>query len=277
MGNVIKAAFYKLFKDKLFLATLIIGGIFAFFTILIYSVASTNKDLFGEINGSNYVFLTTPAIGSMLSVGFGIVVPINLVVFFVGEIKNGIVRNNIIAGISRTKIYLSYFLVGLVFTYGVMMLYLGLCWGFTSIFSPFKPELFGRVEFVGVYLGYIGASYIFITSFAVFVGITIKHIGGAIAITLLTIGFISFLSLIAMANIDYDNPGIHNVQMWVNPLFFTSFFSGIISAFAALIPGSEALFFITVEMLVAGILVPLLWAGFFFGLGLFLFNFSDLK
>ena len=135
MGNVIKAAFYKLFKDRMFIVTMIIGAVFALFTVLFNIIANEIE----IARGSNIIFLTAPAIGNSLNV-FGIIVPLNLVIFIVNEFRNGIVRNNIIAGISRVKIYTAYFIAGLAFTFAVMLVYLGVCWGFSSIHYGFHPE-----------------------------------------------------------------------------------------------------------------------------------------
>ena len=93
MFNIIRASLFKLFKDWTFRITMIVGlGLAA---LLIGIQAGI-----GQLNGqSMFLSAVSP------SQNFGLTVPINLVVFTVSEFTFGTIRNKIIAGHSKYKVY----------------------------------------------------------------------------------------------------------------------------------------------------------------------------
>lgn len=113
MINIIRASIFKLFKDWTFRITLFVGlGLAA---LLIGIQAGI-----GQLNGQSMLLAAASP-----SSNFGLTVPINLVVFTVSEFTFGTIRNKIIAGHSKFKIYTGLFLTGLVFTFSLMLVYLG--------------------------------------------------------------------------------------------------------------------------------------------------------
>ena len=167
MFNIIKASLFKLFRDRTFHVTAIIGIVLAGLIIGINA-------LIGNLKGEN-MFLTVATPGS----NFGLTIPINLIVFTVGEFTYGTIRNKIIAGLSKTKIYFGLFVTGLVFTFLLIGIYSALVIGISSAVGGFNIEAIGGVQFVLSYIAYTVCTYIFITAISVFFAALIRGIGGA--------------------------------------------------------------------------------------------------
>ena len=151
MFNIIRASLFKLFKDWTFRITMMVGIGLAGLLIAI------NAGI-GQLNGQSMLLA-----GVSPSQNFGLTVPINLVVFTVSEFTYGTIRNKIIAGHSKAKIYTGLFLTGLVFTFTLMIVYLGVIVGISSAIGGFDSSLFGGGQFIGYYFIYFLASYVFVT------------------------------------------------------------------------------------------------------------------
>ena len=267
MLNLIKASLYKLFRDKTFLVTAIIGVVLAAFMVLInYGI--------GALKGET-MFMSTATPGS----NFGLAVPINLIVFTVGEFTYGTVRNKIIAGLSKTKIYFGLFITGLVFTFILMGTYSLLVVGGSSLISGCDIEAIGGIKFILCYIAYVICDYIFITALSVFFASLIRSIGGAISIVIILLVFLTLLPLIllgAQATISGGELAPDHWSMWINPLYMTGFDgNNVFAIFAS--SGIINFFDQNIQMVCAGIIVPLIWAVAFVVGGLFIFKYSDVK
>ncbi len=269
MFNIIRASLFKLFKDWTFRITMIVGlGLVA----LLIGINVGISNIHGE-----GMFLS----GSSPSSNFGLTVPINLVVFTVSEFTFGTIRNKIIAGHSKFKIYTCLFLTGLVFTFTLMITFLGLLVGISSAIGGFHGDMDLTGRFVGCYIAYFFATYIFITSLSVFFGTLMRNIGGSISIavvTLVVLGMIPLIITLATAKDSSFNPA--TIQMWINPLYMIGFYSNSASLLGFLnklgVPTAE-IYYQTTQMIIAGILTPIYWAGIFFAGGAFLFTHRDIK
>ena len=102
MFKIIRASLYKLFKDRPFKITLIIGVSLAVVFSLAYHFILPEM-------GSGYNMLIS---ASSPSNNFGLAVPINLITFIIGEYNYGTIRNKIIAGNKRINIYIALFVMG---------------------------------------------------------------------------------------------------------------------------------------------------------------------
>ncbi|MBQ6920539.1 MAG: hypothetical protein IJQ72_01415 [Bacilli bacterium] len=268
MFNIIRASLFKLFKDWTFRITMIVGLGLAGLLIGI------NAGI-GQLNGHS-MFLA----GVSPSQNFGLTVPINLVVFTVSEFTFGTIRNKIIAGHSKFKIYTGLFLTGLVFTFSLMIVYLGLLVGISSAIGGFNAAAIGEGRFIGSYLAYFLAAYVFVTSLSVFFGALMRNIGGSISIsvvTLVLLGMIPLIITLATAQADFTP---ENMQMWINPLYMIGFYSNSASIFNFLSKAGadvSKLYYQTTLMIIAGLLTPLYWSAIFFLGGAFIFSHRDIK
>lgn len=268
MFNIIRASLFKLFKDWTFRITMIVGlGLAA---LLIGIQAGI-----GQLNGQS-MFLSSVS----PSQNFGLTVPINLVVFTVSEFTFGTIRNKIIAGHSKYKVYTGLFLTGLVFTFSLMSVYFGVIVGLSSIIGGFNASVIGGGRFIGAYLGYFFASYIFVTSLSIFFGALMRNIGGSISISVITLvllGMIPLIITLATAKSDFTP---ENIQMWINPLYMIGFYSNSASIFNFLSNAGadvSSLYYQTAPMIVAGLLTPIYWSAIFFFTGAAIFTHRDIK
>lgn len=138
MGNIFKASLFKMVKDVAFRITLIIGGAFAVIMTGLYFV----MDLaFSEAGVMAHYYLNGPSmlinsLSPMQNLGF--ILPIMLIIFISLEFTQGIVRNKIISGYSKTQIYFGLLFSALVFTFGVLITYVLLCTFLGFVFTGFQ-------------------------------------------------------------------------------------------------------------------------------------------
>ena len=113
MTNLIKSSLYKLIRDWTFRITLIVGAALSVFMCLMYAgIDALGTGTIGEMcNG--YQFYTSSLSPTQ---NFGLTVPINLIVFTIGEFNCGTIRNKIIAGNKKSLIYISLIITGIIFT-----------------------------------------------------------------------------------------------------------------------------------------------------------------
>ena len=198
MGNLFKAFLFKLKRDLTFRITLFIGLGFAILMTLIYffiDMALVNNPHLPEgiklCTGSNLLITSFSP-----TQNYGLVVPVNLVSFTVLEFTQGTIRNKIIAGNSKAKIYVSLFVSGIVFTILLMGSYALLCLGLGSIFGGFDPNGmtmagigFGKmsVDYIWKMIVMSLAIYIFISSMTIFFATLFRNIGPCIPVVILII------------------------------------------------------------------------------------------
>ena len=208
MANLFRAFLFKLRRDLTFKITLFIGLGFAVLMTVIYLFID---NFLADSFGSSGVKLCTGQglfLNSLSPVqNFGISIPVNLISFTILEFNQGIIRNKIIAGNSKFKIYVGLFLSGLVFTILVLMAYALLCLGLGSIFGGFdingiamvglgagksSPEFFWKV------VGSTLLLYVCITSMTIFFSTLFRSIGPTIPCVILILFGLYFASTIIM-------------------------------------------------------------------------------
>ena len=180
MFNLFKASLYKLFREKTFLITLIIGTVLAIIIPLI-------THLVVEELGGEYMFVSSVTIGS----NFGLTVPINLAVMTVAEFTTGTLRNKVIAGYRKSKIYVSLLLSGLVFTVILMAYYIALNTIMGTILGGFDANRIGGADFILPFIAITFACYIFVTTLSIFVATSVRNIGASISIIVIFLVFVS--------------------------------------------------------------------------------------
>ncbi|MCQ2800396.1 MAG: hypothetical protein MJ216_00370 [Bacilli bacterium] len=230
MGRLFKAFLFKLKRDLTFRITLIIGAAFAvLMTFLFFLIDATTY----ESGGSFMRTLTGPNmfLNSISPVqNFGISIPVNLISFTCLEFTQGTIRNKIISGNSKLKIYLSLFLSGLVFTFALFFAYAGLCTLFGTIFGGFNLDDPVLSVFGTLGTGYVDASYLVrtlimtlliyvtIAAFTIFISATFRSIGPSIPIVIVVL-MIAFFSGFIFSVAYQDNETLITIMKVVNPLY----------------------------------------------------------
>lgn len=222
MGRLFRAFFFKIRKEPSFRVTLIVGASVAVVMSLLYLLVDNTT-------GSSLLSGPNMLLNSMSPVqNFGIAIPINLISFTCLEFTQGTIRNKIIAGNSKFKIYVSLFLTGLIYAFALLLVYTGICTLLGTIFGGFDLE---KGVMVGLYGGGFPSGlfilqmiivslviYVFLTSMAVFFGTTFRTIGPTISVVVITLLFSYFGSAIARAAF-YDDEGMLIFFKIIDPMF----------------------------------------------------------
>ena len=291
MLRLIKAFFFKIVRDLTFRITLIIGvalalvstlGLFALGMFLGEGDAEMAKSM---LNGQSML------VNSMSPAqNFGIAIPVNLICFIALEFTHGTIRNKIIAGNSKINIYLSLLISGLFFAFALLLVYVGLCTGISSIIGGFDANGQGMVISLSaaagnytpayiirmVVLGIV--SYVSIVSFTVFIITTFRNIGPSIPVVILLIYICylvaTFISVFADAAKEIGDNSFESVVLVariIDPLY------GISSTEMKQINEFEYERVVSDETFFCSLGSNLVYAGLFAGFGAFEFMKRDVK
>lgn len=278
MVRLFKAFLYKISKDITFRITLIIGAAIAvFMTVLYLALQNLAKDEFGE--GVKFLSGQGMLLSSMSPMqNFGIAIPVNLITFTCLEFTQGTIRNKIIAGHSKFKIYASLYLSGLVFTFLLLGTYILICTGLGTIFGGFNLE---DMVYTGLLSGQVNAehiikmivicifTYVSIVSFTIFFATLFRNIGPTIPVVIVGLMMCYlFASIFSVMVVMFeDSETALNVLRIIDPLYAISCTE---TNDAGVIVMSNATF-------VAGIANNLVFAIIFFAFGSLIFSKRDVK
>ena len=297
MGRLMKAFLFKLSRDVTFRVTLIIGTAMAFGITLIYF--GLQSLLVQELDFQNVKLLTghSMLISSMSPVdNFGIVLPINLIIFTCLEFTQGTIRNKIIAGNSKILIYTSLYLTGLVFTLSLLSVYILLCTGLGTIFGGFNLKeaglsIFGGASYTPEYLIKMGIicilTYSCIVSVTVFFAALFRNVGPCIPIILVLLFACYFAVTIVQAvasvlELAGGNAGeiLLNVARIINPMHAIAA-GETVGVNPHMVDGEVVYESIVTKMndvtFYGGIANNLIYGGAFFGFGALIFSKRDVK
>ncbi len=267
MTNIIRASLFKLFKDWTFRITMIVGIALAALMVGINALANS---LTGE-----GMLLTSVSPSN----NFGLTVPINLIIFTVSEFTFGTIRNKIIAGHSKLKVYVGLSLTGLIFTFILMSVYLALCVGIGSIAGGFHASAIGGARFICSFLAYTVVTYIFVTALSIFFASIFRNIGATIPVVVVLLVFLSLIPLIIVGIIGKGFTA-ENVTMWLDPTYMLGLYgsaSNIIAIVKGLGGNVNSFFMQSNQMIAAGILTPIYWSVILFISGAYIFTHRDIK
>ena len=189
MFDLIKTDFYRIFKSKTFyvilgiciglpiLTVLMVFGINQGFNFLI----GTGGEDFAAINGK---LLISGIYG--LSSNVGIILPIFLVIFVNGDVSNGLLRNKILVGKSRTQIYLSHLFVITLLSVAFITLSALILSPLTFWLIPYQNNI-DTLEIWSLVFYYIlgTLAFIFIASLVVMMTLNFNHVVFPIIIVVL--------------------------------------------------------------------------------------------
>lgn len=204
MSRLLKAFFYKISKDATFRITLIIGAGIALLSALIFFLLDRLID-FGNIKMlTGHGMLVTSFSPAQ---NYGIAIPINVVSFVVLEFTQGTIRNKIIAGHSKFKIYASLYISGLILAASLLFVYVGFLTLFGTIFGGFDVTVStilgssglgvsATPEYIAKYVIIAILSYTTIVSYAVFIATAFRSMGPTIPLVLVAILGLFFIAVI---------------------------------------------------------------------------------
>ena len=276
MGNLFRAFFFKLRKDLTFRITLIVGaGIAISMMVLFLLIERLVPDIEGKMCTGQTLFMVSFTPTS----NFGLAIPINLITFTVLEFTHGVIRNKIVAGNSKFKIYLGLFLSGIVFALSLLFVYVGLCTLLGTIcggFDPYGLALGGingggvgtvSPEFIGKTLVVSIMVYVFITSLTIFVSTLLRNVGPSIPLVIIPLMFLTIFG----TTIIETKPDLKQLLVYLNPLQVLLFPDKTFES------GTLPMFVMSNEDLFATIISNLAYTAIFFGFGSLIFVKRDVK
>lgn len=288
MGRLIKSFFFKLTRDLTFRIVLIIGAGLAFLMTGLYLLIDLGLGTFGE----NIKFLSGPnmLLTSLSPVdNFGLAIPICLITFICLEFSQGTIRNKIIAGHSKFKIYSALMISGLILTFSLLLVYVGLCTLLGTIFGGFdleQPIVLLTLTILGAYSDgvYIAQMlvtaivvYISIVSYTIFFAALFRNIGPCIPVVIIALLMLSVGgSMVAMIGDVLENEALVNFVKIVDPLYVLSG-GGTTESYVVVNDTPKAYVSIETGAFVATIVNNLVYAALFFVGGAFIFIKRDVK
>ncbi len=146
MRNLYIADLKRILKDKLFMVTCILAGVFAVINPLLNKVlfeALDMGDLLGGMMNAKSMLFSAFLPGDNL----GLVMPILVAIIVCKDFSQGTVRNKIISGKSRALIFLSHLLSAATVMCAVMLLHALLTLGVSLCFFPYQEAAFTLADF----------------------------------------------------------------------------------------------------------------------------------
>lgn len=271
MADLFRAFFFKLRKDMTFRITLIVGAGVAFLMMTIFLLIDNFAREGFKVCTGQTLFLTSFTPTS----NFGLAIPINLITFTVLEFSHGIIRNKIVAGNSKFKIYLGLFLSGLVFALALLFSYTALCTLLGTICGGFDPNGVTMSALSGS--GGIGicsgeylvktlviaiAVYVSLSSFTIFISTLLRNVGPSIPLTIMPLILLSIAGPIILAAV----PASKEALYFLNPV-------QVLNSPAA---NKGHLYYPDIAF-AGAIVCNLMYTGIFFGLGALIFVKRDVK
>ena len=274
MRNLIKADLKRAWKDKLILVLFIVGGVFALTTPLLYKGIALlmNMEEMMEIEGllgSQFNAKTLFFTSFSPSNNFGMILPIMVAIILCKDFGQGTVRNKIICGKSRTKIYFSLFstcailMCGFILAQAIVTLLVSLVL-FDYQATPFTAKDFG---YLLASVGFEMIVYLFISALLMFFVVAMKNAGTAVVMYFVVNFFFLIVGSITQSIFMFADPTTSSykvLEVVNNANMFTSLLIGGGVSYTA----KEVLSILIPNILLGGLLVFL---------GLRIFKKKDLK
>ena len=193
MRNLYVTDLKRILKDKLFMVTCILAGVFAVINPLLNKVLFEALGL-GEMREGIMNMSAKSMLFTALTPGdnLGLIMPILIAIIVCKDFSQGTVRNKIISGKARATIFLSHLLSAATVMCALMLLHALLTLGISLCFFPYQETAFTAADF-----GYLMASlafamlvYVAIAAIVTFIATLAKNMGICILLYLaVALGF----------------------------------------------------------------------------------------
>lgn len=148
MKSLLKADFKRVLKDKLLLVMGILAVVFAAITPVLYAVLFSGMGMEDDPMLSMFISAKAQFFGCFsMGNNLGLIAPVLLGIALCKDFSFGTVRNKIIAGKSRSAIFLSLFITCATILTAVMLLYAFLTLGLSLIFFDYQATAFTLSDF----------------------------------------------------------------------------------------------------------------------------------
>ena len=238
MINLIRADFYRILKNKLALISLIIAAVIPFVLAAAFlglreifvSLDPETEEIIGFMLNARALIATTFSYTN----NFGIVIPVFTALIIMADINGGVIRNKIILGYNRYKIFGSLFITTLVYSLAIMVIYAAMTafWSVVllGINEMDKEQILSMVYFY--ILGFVGL--VFMVSIVSTIGLSTLSTPAAIIISLVICMILGLVNSTVSA-FDYSEfkhiiqfvPGFVVASYSMGNIDFTTFLEGL--------------------------------------------------
>lgn len=240
MSRLLKAFFYRMSKDLAFRITLIVGCSIALILSVILLVADLMMDMGGIKLLTGHGMLTMSLNPAQ---NYGIAIPINVAIFVVLEFTQGTIRNKIIAGHSKLKIYASLYISGLILGSALLFAYVGFLTIFGTIAGGFDVNVMtilgtglgaATVEYIVKFVVLALLVYTTLISYSVFIATVFRSLGPSIPLVIAAVYGLYFIATIVNAIVSINQEindtaqVIGNAFKCINPLYGLSVTDSVI-------------------------------------------------
>ena len=248
MLNLYKTDLKRILRDRLFIIVLIIAGVYAAFSPLLFYalfkfIGVEDMGMVSFVANGKSLFLQAFLPGGDV----GMILPVLISAAICKEFSHGTVRNKIISGHSRTNIFFSTYFASATVITSVMLAYALLTLGTSLIFMEYQPTPFTSSDF-----GYLMLSILFevliylaISALTCFVLVLTRNIGlcivGYIAICFLFTIIGSIVQSVFMFTLPEDTgyallKFLNYTNIFTSDLILTSTSYSLESTLYAIIP-----------------------------------------
>ena len=178
MRNLYVTDLKRILKDKLFLVTCILTGVFAVINPLLNKLlfsALDMEEIIGNLVTSKSMFFSAFLPGDNL----GLIMPILIAIIICKDFSHGTVRNKIISGKSRNSIFISHALSAATVMCSLMLIHGLITLGVSLMFFPYSSEPFTAADFgyLMASLGFYMIVYFAISTLVTFIATISKNMG----------------------------------------------------------------------------------------------------
>ena len=224
MKQLLQADLYRMVKSKLTMVLLILSAAFPLFTVLIYAGLRAISSIGEEIMDSVGLLTANTVIGSAYSLtnNIGLVIPVMAGILVCTDFTSGTLRNKVVAGNPRTKIYFSHLIVSILYSVVMITIYVLFTAGFALLMLPYKSGFAVNVVREYVFWAVTGTmSFVFMATVSTFFAMTFRSIAPTILLTLL----VTFTLLILSSTLSFtDYSNVRHLVYFI-PTFSGQFFS----------------------------------------------------
>lgn len=198
MGNLIKTDLIRVLKDKLFLVVCILCVVFAAITPLIYKAIMLLDPTIAELLLGNAIapvgqFFSAFSLGN----NFGPIAPILIVLILCKDFSHGTIRNKIISGYSRLKIFGSMYVVCAVVLLALIFVHAFLTLGLSMILFPDIENDAGALYIAQSVLFEV-LTYLFLAAFLTWMWASMKNTGLVIVMYVASVFGMTLIASIVM-------------------------------------------------------------------------------
>lgn len=205
MKQLLKADLRRFFKDKLFLVSLIVIGIFAIITPLLFKLIasiSINSDIFvgTELDINEFFNAKSLSLNCFnLSSDVGFILTIFLTILICKDFSYGTIRNKVVSGHTRHNIYLSSLITSIIFLVALILGYYLLNLGVSLCLFPFANGDLSSKE-IGIYIVSILLELLIYIAVASFINMLVFIFKSPVLPIVIFLGLIFLASILVMVN-----------------------------------------------------------------------------